>query len=242
MNLENELTIVVPVYNEEDNMERLESELSKYLQISKLKSCVLFVDDGSTDNSMMKIKEICNRNKNFNYVALRKNSGLSSALKAGIDMAKSEYIGYIDADLQTNPEDFNLLISYIKENALVTGVRANRKDKLGKRLQSKLANGLRKSFTHDGATDTGCPLKIMKTANAKKIPFFNGIHRFLPAMIMLQGASYKEIPVRHYPRQAGVSKYNMWNRLVGPLVDCMAYKWMKSRYINYDIKESNIDK
>ena len=121
------------------------------------------------------------------------------------------------------------------------GIRANRKDSGFKRLQSKIANSFRRMMTHDGATDTGCPLKILHTDYAKRIPFFTGMHRFLPALILLQdGGCFKEIPVRHFPRVAGKSKFNLWNRLISPFKDCFAYRWMKHRYINYHIKENNI--
>ena len=86
--------------------------------------------------------------------------------------------------------------------------------------------------------DTGCPLKIIKTSFAKKIPMFRGIHRFLPAMILLQGGRIHQVPVRHYPRMAGKAKFGFFNRLFGPLMDCFAYLWMKNKYINYQIKEN----
>mgnify|MGYP003398008441 FL=1 len=95
-------------------------------------------------------------------------------------------------------------------------------------------------MTNDGVQDTGCPLKIMHTEYAKRIPFFTGMHRFLPALILLQNGKVKQVPVRHFPRTAGVSKYHLWNRLVSPFMDCFAYRWMKKRYINYKVAESNI--
>ncbi len=234
-----ELTIIVPIYNEEDNMAALEESLSAYLSHALKKACVLFVNDGSKDNSLAGIKEICRKHPYFFYISLGKNSGLSAAMKAGIDVAQSPYVGYIDADLQTRPEDFNLLLPYIEDYELVMGIRANRKDSFFKKFQSKIANGFRRMMTHDGATDTGCPLKVMHTDYAKRIPFFTGLHRFLPAMIQLQGGRMKEIPVHHFPRVAGVSKYHLWNRLVSPFMDCFAYRWMKKRYINYTIAEDN---
>lgn len=235
------LTIIVPVYNEEDNIASLELRLSEFLPQSLCSACVLFVNDGSKDNSLPLIKDVCKRQKDFYYISLGKNSGLSAAMKAGIDVAASDYVGYIDADLQTTPEDFNLLIPYIKEYELVMGIRANRKDSFFKNLQSKIANGFRRMMTNDGVTDTGCPLKIMHTAYAKRVPFFTGMHRFLPALIQLQNGSVKEIPVRHFPRVAGVSKYHLWNRLVSPFMDCFAYRWMKKRYINYTVAENNVE-
>ena len=161
-------------------------------------------------------------------------------MKAGIDAACSPLVGYIDADLQTAPEDFNLLLPYTEEYELVMGIRANRQDSFFKNLQSKIANGFRRMMTHDKATDTGCPLKIMHTDYAQRIPFFTGMHRFLPALIDMVGGKMKEIPVRHFPRVAGVSKYHLWNRLVSPFVDCFAYRWMRKRYINYQIDGTNL--
>mgnify|MGYP002727941826 FL=1 len=161
-------------------------------------------------------------------------------MKAGIDVAESEYVGYIDADLQTDPEDFNLLLQHIEGHALAMGIRAKRKDTIFKKLQSKIANGFRRMMTNDGVQDTGCPLKVIRTDYAKRIPFFTGLHRFLPAMILLQEGTFVQVPVRHYPRVAGVSKYHLWNRLISPFVDCFAYRWMRKRYINYTVAENNL--
>lgn len=235
------LTIIVPVYNEEDNMAALEARLLAYLPTALVPSCVLFVNDGSVDASLRLIKEICARHPHFYYISFAKNAGLSAAMKAGIDVAVSDYVGYMDADLQTTPEDFNLLLPHVEAYALVMGMRANRKDSGFKKLQSKIANGFRRAMTHDGVSDTGCPLKIMRTDYAKRVPFFTGMHRFLPALIQLQGGAVKEIAVRHFPRTAGVSKYRLWNRLVGPFMDCFAYRWMKKRYIRYVISERNFE-
>lgn len=236
---EYELTIIVPVFNEESNIYLLEERLSAFLPVALCKSCVLFVDDGSKDGSLGRIQEVCARQRGFYYLALAKNSGLSAALKAGIDAAQSTYVGYMDADLQTAPEDFNLLLPYREEYQLVTGIRANRKDTAFKRFQSRFANGFRNMMTHDGMQDTGCPLKIMQSDYAKRVPFFTGMHRFLPALILLQEGKIKQLPVRHFPRLHGESKYHLWNRLWGPFMDCFAYRWMKKRYINYKVSEGN---
>ncbi len=236
-----QFTIVVPVYNEEDNIYALEEKLSSFLPQSLYSTCVLFVNDGSKDRSSERIKEICDRNKDFFYIDLARNAGLSAAMKAGIDSAESSYVGYMDADLQTTPEDFNLLLADIKDHELVMGIRANRKDSGFKKVQSKIANGFRRMMTNDNVQDTGCPLKVLHTDCAKKIPFFTGMHRFMPALVMLQDGKIKQIPVRHFPRVAGESKYHLWNRLVAPFIDCFAYRWMRKRYINYQIGNSNIE-
>jgi len=232
-------TIIVPVYNEEDNLERVETELSKYLSIASVPTAVLFVNDGSSDASQTMIEEICDSNKAFQFISFKENRGLSAAIKAGFDHVDTELLGYIDSDLQTAPEDFNILLEHIDTHELVTGVRANRKDSFVKNMSSKIANSIRRTFTKDGMDDTGCPLKVIKTDYAKRIPMFRGLHRFLPAMIMLQNGRVIQIPVQHFPRIAGTAKFGVWNRLIGPLMDCFAYLWMKKKYINYDIAKSS---
>lgn len=231
-----EFTIIVPVYNEEDNLERVEKELLAYIQIATKKTAVLFVNDGSKDTSQELIEAICARNSAFSYISFTENRGLSAAIKAGFDYVESPLVGYIDSDLQTAPEDFNLLLEHIDSYALVTGVRADRKDSFVKNMSSKIANGIRRAFTHDGMDDTGCPLKVIHTSHAKRIPMFKGLHRFLPAMILLQQGKILQVPVRHFPRIAGTAKFGLWNRLLGPLSDCFAYLWMKKKYINYEVK------
>lgn len=237
---EYQFTIIVPVYNEEDNMYALEKKLQAFLPEAVCRTCVLFVNDGSRDGSLQRIREICGRRPHFFYISLERNGGLSAALKAGIDVVCSPYVGYMDADMQTTPEDFNLLLADITDYELVMGIRANRKDSFFKNLQSKIANGFRRMMTGDGVQDTGCPLKVLHTDCAQRIPFFTGMHRFLPALVMLQKGKVKQVPVRHFPRVAGQSKYHLWNRLFSPFIDCFAYRWMRKRYINYRVDENNI--
>ncbi|SOC78614.1 Glycosyltransferase involved in cell wall bisynthesis [Salinimicrobium sediminis] len=237
--MEYEFTIVVPLFNEEPNLLRVEQELENYLKTAPVKTCILFVEDGSTDGSLQLVQEISRRNNDFKYISFDRNYGLSSAIKAGFDHAETSLIGYIDSDLQTDPADFDLLLEHIGEFDLVTGVRTNRKDSFIKNLSSVVANVIRRSFTHDGMDDTGCPLKVVKADYAKRIPMFKGLHRFLPAMILLQNGKIKQVPVRHYPRIAGKAKFHLLNRLVGPLVDCFAYLWMRKNYINYKLAEKH---
>jgi len=232
-----DLTIIVPVYNEEGNLERLYEELLKFMQDSPKKTKVLFINDGSRDGSLQRIKTICKNSESFTYCSFDRNYGLSTALKAGFDHSDTYLTGYIDADLQTSPEDFKILLGYINDYDLVQGVRQDRKDSFVKNASSVIANKIRRMFTHDSMDDTGCPLKIIRTDIAKRIPMFNGLHRFLPAMVMLQNGKILQVPVRHFPRIAGKSNFNLWKRLLGPLSDCFAYLWMKKKYINYSIEE-----
>lgn len=238
---EYQFTVIVPVYNEADNIDRLEETFRTYLAHASRRTCVLFVDDGSTDDSGPRLEELCARNADCFCIRFARNAGLSAAIKAGIDCAESPLVGYIDADLQTTPEDFELLLPHADTYQLVTGIRAQRRDSAFKRFQSRFANSFRRMMTHDGATDTGCPLKVLQRDTARRIPFFKGMHRFLPALVLLQeGARYREIPVRHFPRTAGQSKFHLRNRLIQPFTDCFAYRWMKRRAINYRIERSTL--
>ncbi len=234
------LTIIIPVYNEEDNINSLEEKIGNFINGAEISVAALFVNDGSKDDSLSLIKEMCSRNENMYFLDMKGNEGLSTALKAGIDYTYSDLVGYIDADLQTNPLDFNLLLQYIDEYEMVAGIRVGRKDSFVKNMSSKIANGFRRKMTGDGISDTGCPLKIIRTDIAKKIPFFKGMHRFLPALVQMVGGTVKEVPVRHYPRVAGESKYHLFNRLIGPFRDCFAFRWMKKRYISYEVKNDNL--
>jgi dolichol-phosphate mannosyltransferase len=230
-----DLTIIVPVYNEEANLPRLAEELSDFIKNTISPAKVLFVNDGSTDNCASLIESVCHENELFSFIHLKGNRGLSTALKAGIDQVDTKYTGYIDADLQTSPSDFNRLLEFVEQFDLVTGIRFNRKDSLIRRVSSSIANTIRRAVTKDGVSDTGCPLKIIRTDIAKRIPFFDGMHRFLPALVLLIGGNVKEVPVKHYPRLAGKSRYHLSNRLFGPLSDLCVFYWMKRNYIRYEI-------
>lgn len=234
------LTIIIPVFNEEDNLLQLSNALTHFLDHAIVNTKVLFVNDGSTDNSQQIIEEECARHSLFNYIQFQKNQGLSAALKAGIDHVDTHLVGYMDADLQTDPMDFNLLLEYSDTYTLVNGIRSNRKDNYGKRISSLFANRFRRLFTKDGMDDTGCPLKVLRTDYAKRIPMFKGLHRFIPAMILLQQGTVKQVPVKHFPRYAGSSKFGFWNRSIGPFTDCFVYLWMKRRYINYEISKTDL--
>ncbi len=235
-----QFTIVIPVYNEEGNMKALEERLAAYLPTCPMKACVLFVNDCSTDSTKEMIDDICSRRSDFFYIDHTRNLGCSGVMKTAFGLVESEYIGYTDADLQTMPEEFNLLLPHAKEYTLVTGIRSSREDGFRKKLQSRIGNGFRRMMTNDGALDSVCPLKVIKTEAARRLPMFNGMHRFLPALVLLQeGGCYKQIMVTHCPRTAGKSKFNMWNRLRG-FTDCFIYRWIRKNYVDYPHGETNI--
>src|SRR2546423_7945571 len=190
------VSVVVPVFNEAQNMSILQSELRNAL--GGLDHEIVFVDDGSTDGSAEKIE----RGPSVRLLRFEKNTGQSAALYAGIQAARGQTIVMIDSDLQNDPADIPRLLAEISSGAdLVCGYRAKRKDTLTKRLTSRIANFVRSRFTKDYVRDTGCTLKAMRRECADTLVPFKGMHRFIPALI--RGAGYRlvEIPVNHRPRR-----------------------------------------
>lgn len=231
------LTIIVPVYNEEKCLEQFCCEMDKFLAAAPLPSSVLFVNDGSTDHSQRIIERVCQEDARYHFLQWESNRGLSTALKAGIDHCTGSLIGYIDADIQTSPMDFLRLLEYIPEYDMVTGIRRQRKDSLLKVACSYVANHLRRVLNNDHFVDTGCPLKIGKASYLKLLPWFEGMHRFLPSLVLMAGGRVHQIPVQHFPRFAGDPKYGFLNRINVALIDMLAFRWIQSHYIRYDIEK-----
>jgi len=227
------VSVVVPVFNEEENVSILQSELRAAL--SGLDYEIVFVDDGSTDRSAEKI-EIA---PNIRILRFERNTGQSAALYAGIRAAHGETIVMIDGDLQNDPADIPRLLEQISRGAdLVCGYRAKRKDTITKRMTSRIANFVRSRFTKDYVHDTGCTLKAMRRECADALVPFKGMHRFIPALI--RGAGYRlvEIPVNHRPRRFGQTKYGFGSRALRATVDMFGVRWLLSRRFNYKIQDS----
>lgn len=232
-----ELSIIVPVFNEEESLPAFFLELDNFIKASPVPSRVLFINDGSSDNSLKVLNENCKNRAYCRVLSLNRNSGLSVAIKAGFDHCQTSLVGYIDADLQTHPADFLAYFDFFPEYDMVNGIREKRQDGLVKKLSSKIANAYRRLMINDGIKDTCCPLKIIKTSFVREMPFFIGMHRFLPALVQLQGGKVKQLPVSHSSRYAGTSKYHLFNRLIGPFFDTLAFRWMRSRYIRYRLAD-----
>ena len=228
------VSVVIPVFNEEENIPKLQSELESSLQGRDFE--LVFVDDGSSDDTANRIA----RRPGVRVIEFEKNTGQSAAMYAGIQEARGDAIVLIDGDLQNDPADIPRLLGEIEKGAdLACGYRAKRKDTAFKRFQSRIANGVRSRFTGDGVRDTGCTLKAMRSECREALLPFTGMHRFIPALI--KGAGYKlvEIPVNHRPRQHGTSKYGFGNRAFRATRDMFGVKWLLSRRFSYKIKGEN---
>lgn len=242
MVMEEALTILIPVYNEEECIPSLILALNQFLKRVRIPTHICFINDGSTDGSAELIERICEHDQRYSFISLEKNGGLSTALKAGIDLCQTKFVGYMDADLQTHPIDFLKLIEFKDDYDLVTGYRLKRKDTRTKKITSWLANSFKRWLLKDNIIDTGCPLKIMRTDVARRIPFFNGMHRYLPTMVLFLGGTVKQVPIPHYPRHAGKAKYNFLNRFPGPIIDALMFRWMRQNIIRYKIKKVSQEK
>lgn len=228
------ISVVVPLFNEEENMSILQSELRAALAGRDYE--IVFVDDGSTDGTRERIEAA----PNIRVIRFAKNTGQSAAIYAGLQAARGAIAVLIDGDLQNDPADIPRLLDEISRGAdLVCGYRAERKDTLVKRLTSRIANFVRSRFTKDYVRDTGCTLKAMRRECIAILVPFKGMHRFIPALV--RGAGYRlvEVPVHHRPRRFGQSKYGLGNRAVRATIDMFGVRWLLSRRLNYEIRSND---
>ena len=228
----NNVSVVVPLYNEEQSVAMLQRELADAL--TGVDYEIIFVDDGSQDETVARIAA----DPRTRVLRFEKNAGQSAAIFAGLQAVRSEVAVLIDGDLQNDPADIPRLLAEISRGAdLVCGYRAQRKDTLLKRITSRVANFVRSRFTRDGVRDTGCTLKAMRRDCIGALVPFKGMHRFIPALV--KGAGYRlvEIPVNHRPRRFGQSKYGLGNRAFRATIDMFGVRWLLSRRLNYKLRE-----
>jgi len=228
-----EVSVVVPLFNEEESISLLQTELSAALKNFDYE--IVFVDDGSADCTADRIE----RKMNVRVIRFEKNAGQSAAIYAGVMAARGATLVLIDGDLQNDPADIPRLLAEIARGAdLVCGYRAQRRDTRVKRLTSRIANAVRSRFTKDGVRDTGCTLKAMRHECVSALVPFKGMHRFIPALVKGAGFGLVEIPVNHRLRRFGRSKYGLGNRALRATIDMFGVRWLLSRRLNYKIRKS----
>jgi dolichol-phosphate mannosyltransferase len=232
-----ELSLVVPVYNERENMPLLVAEVGQALAGRRYE--LVAVDDGSTDGSLDVLKALKRDHPELHIVAFAANAGQTAAFAAGFAAAQGRVIVTLDADLQNDPADIPALLEELERSgaAAVVGYRVQRQDSAWKRLQSRIANGVRNRLNRETIRDTGCSLKAFRADAVRTLPLFTGMHRFLPTLVKMQGGRVTEVPVRHRPRRFGRTKYGMWNRVFRSLVDAIAVRWMQRRALRYRVRE-----
>lgn len=227
-----DFSLVIPLYNEEDNVAILQREIGEALAGRNYE--LILVDDGSSDATVSRIE----RSPEVRVLEFEKNAGQSAAMIAGITAVRGGVIVLLDGDLQNDPKDIPRLLEEITKGAdLVCGYRAKRRDTVVKKITSRVANFVRSRFVGDGVRDTGCTLKAMRRECATALVPFKGVHRFIPALVKNAGYKIVEIPVNHRARQYGVSKYGLGNRAIKATTDMLGVRWLQSRYIDYRVKQ-----
>lgn len=231
-----ELSVIAPIYNEEESIEALYRAVTEALQGKIEHYEIVLVNDGSSDRSGVMLDELAARDPRVRALHFRANCGQTAALWAGMREAAGKYLALIDADLQTDPNDIFTLMPYMEEYDLANGMRVSRRDTLVKKVSSRVGNGVRNWLTGDTIYDTGCPMKLMKREVARSYYLFNGMHRFLPTLAKMNGFKVIEVGVNHRERQFGVSKYGVFNRAFVGLMDAIVVRWLKKRTIKYEFK------
>lgn len=206
-----DISVVIPLYNEEENIELLHNSLDEVLSKLGCEYEIIFIDDGSKDTTFKKLREIVDRDPHVRGIKFRANFGQSSATDAGFELARGEIIIVMDGDLQNDPRDIPKVLAKMEEGYdVVSGWRKDRKDKLLlRKVPSKIANRLICSVTRVDLHDTGCALKAYRHSVVKRINLYGELHRFLPALAKVEGARISEIPVNHHARKFGQSKYGI---------------------------------
>jgi dolichol-phosphate mannosyltransferase len=228
MNPDPIFSVVVPFYNEAENLPQLIREIDAMLRVLEQPAEIILVNDGSTDNFAQPAGSPAFL---IRWLHINQNSGQSAAMYYGMQEARGKFIILMDADLQNDPMDAPKMFNKLEEDKLdlVTGVRLHRNDKFIRRLSSSVANAVRGTLLQDHTSDTGCTLKVIRAEPAKRLPGWNGMHRFMPALVLSAGYKIGEMPVEHRARHAGFSKVAGGKRAVRATVDLLGMLWFCRR-------------
>jgi dolichol-phosphate mannosyltransferase len=228
------LSVVIPVYNEAENIEPLLERLSAALKPWAGEVEFLFVDDGSTDGTLGNLREAQKSDARIRIAHFRRHHGQTAAMAAGFRLARGGAVVTLDGDLQNDPAEIPRLVEMLGEWDCVCGVRTRRHDSLWKRISSRIGNGFRNWATGDSIIDTGCTLKAFRRECLDRLELYQGMHRFLPTLLKMRGFRVTQVPVSHHPRLRGQTKYGTWGRLVKGLSDVWAVRWMKKNRLTYE--------
>lgn len=229
------LTVVVPMHNEAENVRPLVEEVDAVFR-DRMPVEIVVVDDCSRDDTAAQVREVARRVTGVRLIRHPAQRGQSTAVHSGVQAARGEWVAILDGDLQNDPRDFLKLLAARDAEAgatppvgMVIGNRVNRRDTVIRRISSRVANGIRQFFLHDATPDTGCGLKLVERALFLRLPYFDHMHRFMPALVQQCGYRVISVPVNHRARQAGVSKYGVLNRLWVGIVDLFGVAWLARR-------------
>ncbi|MBI3329505.1 MAG: glycosyltransferase family 2 protein [Nitrospinae bacterium] len=232
-----EISVVVPVYNESENLVPLTTRLVEVFVALGKRYEILLVNDGSTDGSSGVLQDLATKHPEVRLIHFRRNAGQTAALDAGFKRARGEVVVTLDADLQNDPHDIPSLLEALNDYDVVCGIRQRRQDSWLRRISSSIANGIRRRVLQDDIIDIGCSLRAYKRYCLAPLKLYHGMHRFLPVLLHLEGFRIGQVPVSHHPRTFGTSKYNVRNRAWRALLDLLAVRWMQRRHLRYEVIE-----
>jgi dolichol-phosphate mannosyltransferase len=234
-----DLSVVIPVYNEETSLSPLWAELREVLERLGIAFEVVFVDDGSRDRSAEIIRSFREADQRVRLVRLKTNGGETAATDAGFKAARGRRIVVMDADLQNDPADIPMLIAHLDHWDAVTGWRIDRAagDNVVRRASSRIANRIRNWVSDETIQDSGCTFRAFRRECLRGLALYRGFHRFIPTLLRMRGYRVIEVPVGHRPRRFGQSKYGVLNRAVVAFVDLLVIRWMNARLLRYEVVE-----
>jgi glycosyltransferase involved in cell wall biosynthesis len=234
-----DLSIVIPVYNEEESLPLLWPEIREALGPSGLSYEVIFVDDGSTDRSAEIVRAFREGDPRVRLVRLKANAGETAATDAGLRATRGRHVVVMDADLQNDPHDIPGMLAHLDRWDAVTGWRTNRAagDAWVRRVSSRIANGIRNKLSVESIQDSGCTFRAFRRECLRDLVLYRGFHRFIPTLLRMRGLRVLEVPVNHRPRRFGQSKYGIGNRAARAFVDLLVVRWMKDRLLRYEVAE-----
>jgi dolichol-phosphate mannosyltransferase len=234
-----ELSVVIPVYNEEESLDPLWIELRAVLEQTGLDFEVVFVDDGSRDRSAEIIRGFREASPRVRLVRFEENTGETAATDAGLKAARGRWVVTMAADLQNDPRDIPQFLAHLDRWDAVTGWRTGRArgDSWVRRLSSRVANAIRNAVSDETVQDSGCTFRAFRRECLRDLELYRGFHRFIPTLLKMRGYRVIELQVNHRPRRFGQSKYGIMNRAFVAFADLLVVRWMKSRLLRYEIAE-----
>lgn len=232
-----EVSVVIPAYNEEQNVTVLLKRLTEVFEPFERSFEVIIVDDGSTDKTLELLWEHKQSKPWLRVIALDRNRGQTCAMDAGFKAARGAIIATLDADLQNDPMEILRLIEMLNDCDAVVGWRLKRQDPWMRRVSTRIANTVRNKLSGESIHDSACSLKVYKRLCLEGLTLYKGMHRFMPTLVKMRGFKVMEVPVSHHRRYAGKAKYGVWNRMFRAFVDLLAVRWMKKRHITYHARE-----
>lgn len=231
------ISLVIPAYNEQENVRELLRRVSSALPASGRSFEVIVVDDGSTDATSARLREATREYPWLRVLRMNQNGGQSAAFDAGFKAARGQVIATLDADLQNDPAEIPRLLPMLEGFDMINGWRQKRQDTPMRRIQSRVANRIRNWISDETIQDSASSLKLYKRHCLEGMQLYRGMHRFLPTLVKMRGYTVSEVPVSHSPRYAGTAKYGLRNRAWRAFIDLLAVRWMKSRYLRYEVTE-----